>query len=51
MRGADCLRCGLLDLGTTVRRCPLASIDVGDDCYSLGYSVARDPMPTTCHRR
>jgi hypothetical protein len=34
----------LPDLGSTVRRCPLASTAVGGDCYSLGYSVARDSM-------
>ncbi len=37
-----CQRCGVPDLGTTVRRCPLAFTAVGGDCYSLGYSVARE---------
>ncbi len=30
----------MLDLGATVRQCPLASIAGDGDCYSLGYSVA-----------
>ena len=32
------------DLGRTIRRCPLASTAVGDDCYSIGYSVARESV-------
>jgi hypothetical protein len=32
------------DLGSAVRRCPLASTTVGGDCYSLGYSVARESV-------
>ena len=35
---------GISDLGSTVRLCPLASIAVGGDCYSLGYSLARAPV-------
>ena len=31
-------------LGNIVRRRPLASMVVGGDCYSLGYSVAREPV-------
>ena len=38
-RGAGCQRCGMPDLGTTVRRRPLASTAGGGDCYSLGYSA------------
>ena len=34
--------CGLPGLGSTVRQCPLVSGAVGGDCYSLGYSVARE---------
>ena len=41
---ADCQGGGMSDLGCTVRRCPLASTAVGDDCYSLGYSVARESV-------
>jgi hypothetical protein len=37
---ADCQRCGTPDLGTTIRRRPLASTAGGGDRYSLGYSVA-----------
>ena len=36
--------CGSPDLGSTVRRCLLASTAVGGDCYSLGYSVAREAV-------
>jgi len=39
--GANYQRYGMSDLGSTIRRCPLASTAVGGDCYSLGYSVAR----------
>jgi hypothetical protein len=42
--GAGYQRCGMSDLGSTVRRCPLASTAVGGDCYSLGYSVARESV-------
>ena len=63
-RDVDCQGGGLPDLGSTVRRCPLASSAVGGDSYSFGFSVARESMsraeegapflPTTCdlaHRR
>jgi hypothetical protein len=43
-RGAGCQGCGLPGLGSIVRRCPLASAAVGGDCYSLGYSVARESV-------
>src|SRR5262249_41254286 len=42
--GAGYQRCGMPDLGSTVRRCPLASTAVGSGCYSLGYSVVREPV-------
>jgi hypothetical protein len=35
----DCQRCGISDLGSAVRRRPLASTAVGGDCYSVGYSL------------
>jgi hypothetical protein len=31
-----------------VHACPLASVAVSGDCYSLGYSVAREPVPGAC---
>jgi hypothetical protein len=43
-RDAGCQGCGLPGLGSTVRRCPLTSTAVGGDCYSLGYSVAREAV-------
>jgi hypothetical protein len=38
--GVDCQGYGMSDLGSTVYRCPLASVVVGGDSDSLGYSVA-----------
>jgi hypothetical protein len=38
-RGADYQRCITPDLGVAVRQRLLASIAVGGDCYSLGYSA------------
>ena len=32
------------DLGSIIRRCPLASAAVRGDCYSLGYSVAHESV-------
>jgi len=43
-RGADCQGCGPSDLGTTVRHRPPASGDDRAGCYSLGYSVACNPV-------
>jgi hypothetical protein len=40
----DCQGFGMPGLGNTVRRRPPPSVVVGGDCYSLGYSVAREPM-------
>ena len=40
-RGTHCQRCGMLVLGTIVRRCPLASAASDGRRYSLGYSVPR----------
>jgi hypothetical protein len=34
----------VLDLGQSVRECPWASTAVGGGCYSLGYSVASEPV-------
>lgn len=42
--GAGCQGCGVSDLGSIVRRCPLACTAVGGDCYSFAYSVARESM-------
>lgn len=38
---ANYQRCGMPDLGSTVRQRPLLAMAVTGDCYSLGYSVAR----------
>jgi hypothetical protein len=38
-RDVDCQGSGLPDLGSDVRRCPLASTAVGGDCYSVRYSL------------
>lgn len=40
--GWDGQRPSTPELGETVRERPLASTAVGGDCYSLGYSVARE---------
>lgn len=39
-----CRGCGVSDLASAVRRCPLAYAATGGDCYSPGYSVARGPV-------
>jgi hypothetical protein len=41
---ADCQRRSTSDLGWGVRGRPLASAAIGGDCYSLGDSIAREPM-------
>ena len=40
-------RHSVLDLGQTVRGCPLASTAVGGDCYSLRYSVVLTRLTVT----
>ena len=40
-RGGRCQRCRMPELGTIVRRCPLASAAGNGRRYSLGYSVPR----------
>jgi hypothetical protein len=42
-RGEGHQACRRSDLGSSVRRCPLASVAEGGDCYSLGYSPVRRP--------
>lgn len=36
---ANCGRCGMADLASTVHQCPLVCMVFAGDCYSPGYSV------------